>query len=107
MITLTSEEQALVRFKVDSRVTEKDLPAAILNQLAAEAEADLKTAAFDELCEPPRGEPNLVSIRGDEPDDGVGGCFGSPASPTTRGTRERAVGIGAARGTRAEFSQSL
>ena len=42
MITLTLEEQALVRFKVDSRVTEKDLPAAILNQLAAEAEADLK-----------------------------------------------------------------
>ena len=42
MITLTTEEQALVRFKVDSRVTEKDLPAAILNQLATEAEADLK-----------------------------------------------------------------
>ena len=42
MITLTTAEQALVRFKVDSRVTEKDLPNSILTSLAEEAENDLK-----------------------------------------------------------------
>ena len=45
MITLTLEEQGLVRFKVDSRVTEKDLPTSILNQLAAEAARKAKEAA--------------------------------------------------------------
>ena len=42
MITLTTNEQSLVRFKVDSRVTEKDLPNSILTSLAEEAENDLK-----------------------------------------------------------------
>ena len=45
MITLTLEEQGLVRFKVDSRVTEKVLPTSILNQLAAEAARKAKEAA--------------------------------------------------------------
>ena len=42
MITLTTAEQALVRFKVDSRITEKELPTTILTALATEAENDLK-----------------------------------------------------------------
>ena len=47
MITLTLEEQGLVRFKVDSRVTEKDLPTSVLNQLAMEAEAARKAKERD------------------------------------------------------------
>ena len=42
MITLTTAEQTLVRFKVDSRVKEADLPISILTALAEEAENDLK-----------------------------------------------------------------
>ena len=86
MITLTSEEQALVRFKVDSRVTlERFARHSILNPLAAEAEADLKLRLSTNYASLPVASQTLYRSAVMNVMTALAGCFGSPASPTTRG----------------------